>query len=136
MFENRVQHKHCHVTANAGALLCDAKYGLNHGLSQTRFKRVQLQDVRPSWKIRIAPTGTNHSMYFHIGERIIPHVVGTASNEVLRVFRHPWMVRCDMVGHEVQDQIHAPVRELAPGNRQAFSTPKVSVDYVASYAKG
>src|SRR5215468_3876276 len=100
--ENRIRHQHCHVTANAIALLSDAIYGLNRSLSKAAMEGVQLQHIRPSRKIGVSSACADCPTDLNKGRGIIPCVAGSASDEVLRVIRGPRMVGCDMIGDKVQ----------------------------------
>jgi hypothetical protein len=57
-------------------------------------------------------------------------------DEILRMIGHPRMIKRDVIGHVVQDQFHAPLREFAPGNGKTLWAAKMGIDYVASYAIG
>jgi hypothetical protein len=46
----------------------------------------------------------------------------------------PRMVRRYMVGHEIQDQVHAALRELTASHGKAFRVSEKIVDYIAPHA--
>ena len=135
-FENGVQHDHRHVTAHAITLLRNGRDGLNHRLSKARLKCAKLQTVGPSWKVRVPSARAYSSADPNIGGGTVPNVVGITSYEVLRVLGGPRMIRRHTVGNEVQDQVHAPFRELSSGNGKTLGTSKVLVNYIAAHTIG
>src|SRR6516165_384552 len=55
--EYGIEEQHRHVASHAVALLSDAQKCPDSSLSLTRVEGVQLQHIRPGWKVRIAPAG-------------------------------------------------------------------------------
>src|ERR1700752_3482072 len=123
-FEDRIQEQHRHVTANAIALLGNARYSFNHGSPETRLKGVQLKNVRPGRKAGIPSARENGAEHFEVRTWIILRVFGITLDEVLRMFQNPGMVWRHVIRHEVENQVHAPLRELLPRNRQALRASK------------
>src|ERR1700757_2744883 len=128
--EDRVQEQHCHVTANAIALLGNARYGFNHRSSETRLKGVQLENVWPRGKIGILTTRINRPTQPEVRRWVVLCILSITSDEILWMFRNPGMIRCYMVGHEVQNQFHPPHRELVPGNCKTVRASQMHVDNI------
>ncbi len=131
--EDRVQEQHCHVSAHTIALLGNARERLNGCSSKIRLEGVQLQNIGPGRRVRVSSASEDCSAHLRIGNRIVHDVSSTATDEVLRMFDNPRMVRSDVVRYEIQDQVHSPLRELTPGNRKAFRASEIVVDYIAVY---
>ena len=55
--------------------------------------------------------------YLNVGCRVAPGILGISANEVLGVLGNPRMVRCYVVRHEIQEQLHASLSELCPGTQ-------------------
>src|SRR5882672_1036310 len=132
--EDRVQEQHCHVSAHTITLLGNARECLNGCSSKIRLEGVQLQDIGPGRKVRVSSASEDCSAHLRIGAAILHDVSGTATDEVLRMFDDPRMVRSDVVRYEIQDQVHSPLRELTPGNRKAFRASEIVIDNIAAYA--
>src|ERR1700744_2143150 len=93
--EDGVQHEHSHVAANAVALVGDAGEGFYHGLAQCGMKSVELQNVRPGGKERVASAGEGDSVDDDKRGRVVAGFVGGAVDEVLGVVGGPRMVGRD-----------------------------------------
>src|SRR5690242_14310987 len=131
--EDRIQEQHGHVTANAIALLGNTRYRFNRGSSETRLESVQLKNIRPCREEGIASAREHDVEQLEVRRWIILRIFGTTSDEILRMFGHPRMIRRQVIRHEIENQIHAPLRELLPRNRQTLRTSKMCVYDVASH---
>ncbi len=133
-FEDLIQKKHRHVTADAIALARDAENRFPCCLPKSRLESIQLQYIRPSREIRVTSTSTYGSSYLKVGCWVVPGVVGVPSNEVLRMFGDPRVIRRYVVRHEIEDQFHAPLGEFFTGNGEALRTCEMFVSDIASHA--
>jgi hypothetical protein len=64
------------------------------------------------------------------------NVVRIAADEILRMSSDPRMIGSDMVGHEIQNQVQAPFRELPAGYGKTFRSPKMLVDHITPHTIG
>ena len=99
-----------------------------------RLKRIQLQYIRPSREVRVTSAGTYGSSYLKVGCWVVPGVVGVPSNEVLRMFGDPRVIRRYVVRHEIEDQLHAPLGEFLTGDGETLRTSEMFVNDIASHA--
>src|SRR5271166_6297026 len=90
----------------------------------------------PCREVGVPSAGANISLYHNVGCRVAPGILGIPANEVLGMLGDPRVVRRHMVGHEIEEQLHAPLRQFLPGNGKTFRTSEVLVNHVASYAIG
>src|SRR5271169_2444921 len=135
-FEDVIQEKHGHVATHAITLRRNTGDGFNHCLPKPRLKCVELQNIRPCREIRVSSAGENASMHLNVGCRFVPVILNIPVNEVLGMLGDPRVIRRYVVGHEIQEQLHASLRKLSPGNGKACGTSEVFVNHIASYAVG
>ena len=135
-FEDLVQQKHGHVATDAITLSRDTGDSLDHCLPKSGLKRIELQNIRPSREVGATAAGEDISLYHNVGCRLVSSIIGISANEILGVFGDPRVIRRNMIRNEVQEQLHASLRELLPGDGEAFRAAEVFINYVASYAVG
>ncbi len=135
-FEDLVQQKHGHVATDSIALSRNTGDSFNRCLPKPGLKRIELQNVWPCRKVRVPSAGVDASLYLNVGCRVVSGFLGSSAKEVLYVLDDPRVIRCYMVRHEIQEQLHVSFRELSPGNGETFRTSQVCVNHVASYAVG
>ena len=134
--EDRVQHEHGHVAADAVALPGDLRDRLDHRLPEPRLKGVELEHIGPRREEGVPAAGKHLSARLDEGRRIVPRVVGVPLDEVFRVIADPGVVRSDVVGHEIEDEPHAALCERFPGCCEPLRTAEVPIDDVAAHAVG
>src|SRR5271157_475386 len=134
--EGRVQQQHGHVASDAIALSRNTGNRFQHRLPKPGLKPIELQNIGPCREVRIPSAGVDSSLYHNVGCRVVPGILGIPANEVLRMLGDTRVVRRHMVGHEIEEQVHAPLREFLPGNGETFRASEVFVNHVTSYAIG
>ena len=134
--EDVVQHQHRHVAADSVALLGDVLQRLDDGLAQRRSEGVELHDVGPRGKVRVAAVREHAPGDLGERRRITRAVVLSAGDEVLRVRLRPRMVGRDVVRDEVEDQTEPASGKRGPCRRKALRTAQALVDDVAPDAIG
>src|SRR5215470_10682828 len=55
-------------------------------------------------------------------------------DEILRVLDDPWMIWCDVVGNEIEDQVQASFRKFSSSSGEAFRTSELLINYIAAHA--
>ncbi len=111
-FEHVGQHQHRHVAARAVSMLRDKPQLVDHGVPCVVARVVELRDVGPRRKVRIARAGDRlHVSRRQINEperrRITPERLFAASHEPLGIRRRPGMIEADVVRDEIEQQPHA-----------------------------
>src|SRR5438270_8536719 len=126
-FENLIEHQHGHVATDAVALGCNAGDRFNSCFSKVRLKCIDLQNIWPGWKERITPAGKNVPFYLDKRFRVVHCIFKSPSNKVLGMFGGPWVIWRDVVGYEIQKQLHAALCQLPPRRCETLGASQVSV---------
>ena len=101
--KDAVNQQHGHVAAHPVALAGQREQGSAEGLAEAGCKGVDLNDVRPGWKIGVPAMG--QQVVSHLQKRLrgTDKILWSALDEIVRVFLNPRVVRGHVVGHQVQD---------------------------------
>ena len=134
--ENRVQHQHCHIAADTVALAGDAGESRDYSLTKTGLKSIELQYVGPCGEVGVPAAGEDGSVQSHERCGIVGSVVGGALNEVLRMFGDPRVIGRDVIGHEVEEEPQAAVREFLARRGETVRTAEMPVNLIAADAVG
>src|SRR5271169_5493075 len=121
---------------HAVALAGNVRECFDYRFPQPRLKRVELQHIRPRWKVRVPATREHCLICLDKGRRVVAGILGASLNEILRMLAYPRMVRRNMVGHKVQDQPHAALGKLIASSGQSFRSSQMLVNHVSTYAIG
>ncbi len=132
--EHLVQHQHGHVAAHAVALVEDPDERGGRRAAESRRERVELDHVGPGGEVRVAPAGEDPLADTHERSRIAFEVVVAPGHEVVGMLEGPRVIGSDVVGHEVEDQAHPPVREGPARRCQTRRPAKPLVDDVLADA--
>ena len=107
---------------------------VDHGSAEVGRKGVQLDDVGPGGKVRVAAVGQHAVTDPDEGGRIPFEVFVAPGDEVLRVRRRPGMVGRNVIRHEVEDQLQATLRQLPAGRSEPLRTAELGRDLVVADA--
>ena len=132
--EHVVEHQHRHVTAQPIAAIGEPGDELGGGGPQRGTRRIELEHLRPGGKVRVAAAREHSLVDLQERRRITLEVVPRAVDEQLRPTPHPRVVRCDMVGDEVEDESHASRRQCCSGHRQRLVATEARIDDVVADA--
>ena len=105
-------------------------------LAQPRVEGVELEHVGPGRKVRVAAAGKDLSPDSNERGGVFAQVLVVSLNEILGMRGRPGMVGGHVVGHEIEDQPQASLREHFAGSREPRGTAEVLVDDVAAHAIG
>ena len=106
--EDVVEREHRHVAANAVAMARDRLEDANHGFARRRIEVVQLRDVPPRRKVRVATAGDEVDRIAEL-DRLkevgrLPIVVERAFDVELGAAANPVVVEAGVIGDEVEDE--------------------------------
>jgi len=134
--EDVVHHEHRHVAADTVALIGDLAERVHDCGTQCGRERVELHDVWPRRKIRIATERVD--VPAHLDERSwIGREVGRGSlDEQLGTGARPRVVGGDVVRHEVEHEAKAAARERVASGAKTGRAAEVRVDDVFPDAIG
>ena len=132
--EDVAGHQHGHVAADSVALASDARQRLGRRSAHGWRERVELHDVGPWRKIRVAAAGQHMPSDGHPAPWVRLDVVFIAVHEQLRVARHPGVVRGGVVGHAVEEQPRAAGGQGGTRRGQRPGATEGRVDHVPADA--
>src|ERR1039457_5236021 len=130
--ENFIRDEHRHVAAHPIAKLRDVFQNPDHGLTTGGIEIIELCDVRPWRKIRIATASDEQiltALPFHQIKScgIASKVLFAALDVAVSMLHHPGMVEAGVVRHKVENQSHASTSQLVVHFAQAFSSRNTGV---------
>ena len=95
-----------------------------------------LRHVGPWRKIRIASARDHRPAGLKVAVRLPREILLRALDEPVRMLRDPWVIACDVIGHEVEDEGEASRVECGPRRGQAAVAAESLIDVIAAHAVG
>ena len=133
-FEDFGQHEHRHVAADAVGVLGQRLQLADHGPACFGLGIVELRDVGPRRKIRVAAARDEpHALVRRDGpksRRITPYRLLRCVDEPIGVRGDPWMIEPDVIRDEIDDQLHPSRMELGAHLVQLLHRPDVRIRLV------
>ncbi len=134
--EHVVHQQHGHVAAHAVSLFGNVHQRRFGSRPQSWREAVELGDIGPRGKVRVATAGDHGTTGFEKARRFASKVRSTSLHEVLGVIDEPWMIGSHVVRHEVDDQTNPSLGQRGACRSEAVAAAEPPIDVVAAYAVG
>src|SRR6266566_1770195 len=134
VLKDMVEQQHRHIAAYSVALLGNRIQCFTGCLKQARTERVELCNILPWGKVRVVSVGNHCSARLKKCAGCLRQVLACPLHKVFGMLEDPGVIQRNMVGHKIQDQAQASLREHLTRRGEPLWSAEVRIHDVSSHA--